>query len=248
MFKDEEKKEQSEENELKTAIGSSDLATVSSQGQLGESWRKSGDHFNFQDMSFVSRLWGHFKTVMRHKIYVADGCFRIGLIRQGIFHDMSKFSPSEFWIGVKYFDGHRSPNAIERINKDGLSTAWLHHKGRNRHHFEYWIDYSIKPGLMVYGNRMPMKYVAEMVCDRRAACMAYNIENYTQRAAWDHYQITKTKVIMDHDTRVVLENALWIMKEDGEDACFEFLRKLLTVTKGRGYTAKSLGLSDIKDV
>ena len=32
------------------------------------------------------------------------------------------------------------------------------HKGRNKHHLEYWIDYSInKTGL--YGMKMPLRYV-----------------------------------------------------------------------------------------
>lgn len=210
------------------------------------SWLKTGEHFNYQDMSFFSRLWGHFKTVSRHKIYVAEGCFKIGLCWQGIVHDLSKYSPVEFGIGIRYFDGHRSPNVVERVNNEGLSTAWLHHKGRNRHHFEYWIDYSIRPGMMVYGNRMPMRYVAEMVCDRRAACLAYNRTNYTSSSPWDHYQKTKHKVIMDHDTRVVLENVLWIMKEEGEDAGFELLKKLLKITKGRDYSAQGLGLKEIE--
>lgn len=219
--------------------------SFSAQTESATPWLKAGEHFHFEDMSPVARFWGHLKTVLRHKMYVADGCFKVGLLRQGIFHDVSKFSPTEFGVGIKYFDGHRSPNAIERLLNEGLTTAWLHHKGRNKHHFEYWIDYSIRPGMMVYGNRMPMKYLVEMVCDRRAACMAYNKENYNSGSAWDHYQITKHKVIMDYDTRLVLENALWIMKTEGEDAGFKFLRKLLKITRGRDYTAKSLGLSEV---
>lgn len=211
------------------------------------SWLKPGEHFNYEDMSFIKRLWGHFKTITKHKIYVADGCFKVGLIRQGLFHDMSKYSPVEFWTGVRYFDGHRSPNAVERMHNEGLSLSWLHHKGRNRHHFEFWIDYSIRPGKMVYGNRMPMRYLAEMVCDRRAACLVYNKENYYSGAAWDHYQRSKSRIIMDNDTRIVLENVLWIMKVDGEKAGFAFLKKLLKITKGRDYSAESLGLEKVEE-
>ena len=81
---------------------------------------------------------GHFKTITRHKILVAKGCFKLGLYYQGIMHDMSKYSPTEFLAGAKYYQGTASPNNAERMDK-GISTAWLHHKGRNRHHFEYWI-------------------------------------------------------------------------------------------------------------
>lgn len=208
-------------------------------------WKKEGEHFAFENKNFFARFWGHFKTICTHKKYVADGCFKVGLYRQGIMHDLSKYSPAEFWVGVKYFDGHRSPNAVERMTHEGLSTAWLHHKGRNRHHFEYWIDFAALPGKYAYGNRMPLKYVAEMVCDRRAACIVYNRENYTSASAWEHYLRSRPRVIMDEDTKIVLENALWIMKEEGEEACFRFLRKILKVTKGRDYSAKSLGLNEV---
>ena len=83
----------------------------------------------------------HFKTITHHKILVAKYCFRIGLYRQGLTHDLSKYSPTEFWAGAKYYQGDRSPNEAERMDK-GYSAAWLHHKGRNRHHLEYWVDYT----------------------------------------------------------------------------------------------------------
>ena len=81
----------------------------------------------------------HFRTITHHKILVAKYCFRIGLYRQGLTHDLSKYSPTEFWAGAKYYQGDRSPNEAERADK-GYSAAWLHHKGRNRHHLEYWVD------------------------------------------------------------------------------------------------------------
>lgn len=219
--------------------------TYSSSQTPENVWKAPGEHFSYENKSFFSRLWGHFLTITRHKIYVAYGCFKLGLYRQGLLHDLSKYSPTEFWVGVHYFDGHLSPNAVEKLNNEGLSVAWLHHKGRNRHHFEYWIDYSNRPGMRVYGNRMPLKYVAEMVCDRRAACMVYSRGNYTQSSAWDHYQRSVDRIVLHHDTRIVLENALWIMKVHGEKACFEFLRNLLKITKGRDYSAESFALKEV---
>ena len=92
------------------------------------------------------KAWEHFKTITRHKIYVMKGCFRVGLYRQGLLHDLSKYSPTEFLVGCKYYQGgSRSPNNGER-EATGVSLAWLHHKGRNKHHFEYWIDYGLGPG------------------------------------------------------------------------------------------------------
>ena len=81
----------------------------------------------------------HFKTITKHRFLVMKYCFKAGLYWQGLTHDLSKYSPAEFRVGARYFQGDRSPNDIERREK-GYSAAWLHHKGRNKHHLEYWID------------------------------------------------------------------------------------------------------------
>ena len=104
-------------------------------------------------------FWRHLKTVQRHRHLVRQYCFRLGLYWQGLTHDLSKFSPVEFWAGVKYFQGDRSPNDAQRRDK-GYSASWMHHKGRNRHHFEYWTDYGVS-GEGIIGVEMPKKYVAD---------------------------------------------------------------------------------------
>lgn len=81
-------------------------------------------------------IWGHFKTITAHKLLVMKYCFKIGLYKQGLLHDLSKYAPSEFLVGARYYQGTRSPNNAEREDT-GVSTAWMHHKGRNKHHFEY---------------------------------------------------------------------------------------------------------------
>ena len=103
----------------------------------------------------------HLHTVNRHRRLVRHYCFKLGLVWQGLTHDLSKYSPTEFWRGVKYYQGWRSPNDQERL-ENGVSLAWLHHKGRNRHHFEYWIDYCRREDGTIYigGCKMPKKYVA----------------------------------------------------------------------------------------
>ena len=85
------------------------------------------------------KAWQHFKTITKHRHLVRAGCFRVGLYWQGLTHDLSKYSLTEFLPGAKYYQGNRSPNAAEREDK-GYSEAWMHHKGRNRHHYEYWTD------------------------------------------------------------------------------------------------------------
>ena len=88
------------------------------------------------------KAWKHFCTITRHKNLVLAGCFKIGLYKQGLLHDLSKYSPTEFLVGCRYYQGYMSPNNAERMDR-GYSSAWLHHKGRNKHHLEYWIDYDI---------------------------------------------------------------------------------------------------------
>ena len=95
----------------------------------------------------------HFKTITHHKKLVMEHCFKVGLYYQGITHDLSKFSPVEFLAGARYFQGNRSPNEAERAAK-GYSSAWLHHKGRNKHHLEYWIDYSPEGNHHLYNYRI----------------------------------------------------------------------------------------------
>ena len=123
-------------------------------------------------------IWQHFKTITRHKLLVMKYCFRIGLYKQGLLHDLSKYSWTEFSVGCKYYQGNRSPNNAER-EATGLSTAWIHHYGRNKHHFEHWVDYGIHCDTIIHGVPMPRKYIAEMVADRISASRNYHPDTYT---------------------------------------------------------------------
>ena len=164
----------------------------------------------------------HFKTITYHKLLVAEGCFRVGLYRQGLLHDMSKYSPTEFLVGCKYYQGFQSPNNAERLNR-GYSSAWLHHKGRNKHHFEYWTDYS-RETHRVEPVKMPLKYLIEMFCDRVAACKIYQGKNYTDGAPLAYYHRGRGKQIMHPETGAFLEKLLVMLEQEGEDAAFAWIR------------------------
>jgi hypothetical protein len=167
---------------------------------------------------------GHFKTITKHKILVMKGCFRVGLYRQGILHDLSKYSPAEFLVGCRYYQGNRSPNNAER-EAYGYSSAWLHHKGRNKHHFEYWTDYSLEQNAVpMAGVRMPRKYVAEMLMDRIAASKVYNGAAYTDHDPLKYYMRGKNHYLMHPDTARELEGLLRILDEKREEALFAFVR------------------------
>lgn len=170
------------------------------------------------------KAWEHFKTITYHKFLVMQGCFRVGLYWQGITHDLSKYSPAEFLVGAKYYQGTRSPNNAER-EAIGYSSAWLHHKGRNRHHYEYWIDYSTKgiPGGMAPAP-MPDRYIAEMLMDRIAACKVYHKGNYTDADPLEYYLSGKNRPPLHKETKRKLEGLLRMLAAKGERYTFTFIR------------------------
>ena len=170
------------------------------------------------------KAFKHFKTITYHKFLVMQGCFKVGLYYQGIMHDLSKYMPSEFLVGAKYYQGNRSPNNAER-EAIGYSSAWLHHKGRNRHHFEYWIDYSTREieGGMAPAP-MPVKYVIEMFMDRIAACKVYHKDAYTDRDPLLYYQSSPTPPPLHPKTKKMLEFLLNMLAEKGEDKTFYYIR------------------------
>lgn len=178
-------------------------------------------------MADFMNAWKHFKTITHHKYLVMKGCFKVGLYRQGLLHDMSKYSPSEFLVGAKYYQGNRSPNNAER-EAIGYSSAWLHHKGRNKHHYEYWIDYSIKeiPGGMAPAP-MPDKYIVEMLMDRIAACKVYNGKKYTDASPLEYYSGGREKAPIHPKTKAVLEKLLSMLAKEGEKATFAYIKKEL---------------------
>ena len=167
----------------------------------------------------------HFKTITKHRHKVMVHCFKCGLIKQGLLHDLSKYMLCEFVTGVKYYQGTRSPNNAEREDM-GYSSAWLHHKGRNKHHFEYWIDYTAQGGEgPLSGMKMPDKYIVEMVMDRIAASKVYMKEKYTDRSPLEYYERSKSKVILHPHTRELLEHLLTMLAVKGEKQTFAYIKK-----------------------
>ena len=166
--------------------------------------------------------WRHFKTITKHKWLVLDGCFRVGLYRQGLAHDLSKYSPTEFRVGARYYQGNKSPNAAERAEK-GYSEAWMHHKGRNRHHYEYWTDMSKETG-RYESIPMPRNYLVEMVMDRRAACLVYEGVNYTPASPLNYLERSRERLLMHPQTLRELSYILTMLRDEGEEVTFQYLR------------------------
>ncbi len=171
----------------------------------------------------------HFATITKHRHKVIAHCAKAGILWQGLRHDLSKYSLREFVPGARYYTGTRSPNVGERLDK-GYSEAWLHHKGRNRHHFEYWTDYNPKTRL-IEPVKMPLKYVAEMFCDRVAASKIYRGDEYRDTDPLAYFMNSKGIRVIHGETSDFLEMLLRMLAEKGEEETFAFLRTYLKNNK-----------------
>lgn len=166
----------------------------------------------------------HFKTITTHKMMVMRYCFRMGLYGQGLLHDLSKYTPTEFREGARYWQGNRSPNNAER-EATGVSLSWLHHKGHNKHHFEYWIDYGMNCPTLIRGVPIPRRYVAEMIADRISASRVYRGDQYTDADPFRYYAKSEGKLWFVHPrTRHQLHVLLKMLSEKGEDYTISYIR------------------------
>lgn len=173
-------------------------------------------------MNFYNRLIGHTKTVARHRREVRKLMKQCGL-RGGWRHDLSKYSPVEFWNGVKYYTGTASPHLGERKAK-GYSDAWLHHKAHNKHHAEYWVD-------IVDGKTapidMPAAYFVEMLCDRIAASKIYLGDNFTKKAPLEYYESHKDENQFSKYTQAMLYMMLLRYSRLSDTDFFEMIKEML---------------------
>ena len=166
-------------------------------------------------------------------------CFKAGIPGRGLLHDLSKYSPTEFREGAAHYqDATRSPTERERADY-GYSNAWMHHKGRNRHHFEYWNDYNYKakgPAPV----KMPVKFLLEMFCDRVGACRVYHKKEYYDGSAYDYFMQHKAKYNMHPATLKALERLLFTLKMYGEDMTFKYIRKNFIDIRTDDITSKNI--------
>ncbi|WP_249028732.1 DUF5662 family protein [Tannockella kyphosi] len=166
-------------------------------------------------------LLKHLKVINKHKYHVTRLCFRCGLYKQGILHDLSKYSPIELATGAKYFDGTRSPNGVERMEK-GYSEAWLHHKGRNKHHWEYWVDFGLEGPSAA---PMPMCYLIESFLDRIGATIVYRGKDFKVDDPLIYYNRTRPYYIIEEKTDEILLDLLNYLANSDIDQTIEYIKK-----------------------
>ena len=151
-------------------------------------------------------------------------CFKAGLYKQGLVHDLSKYSYNEFHYGVKYYQGFRSPIAREKELNNGKSIAWMHHTKNNKHHWEYW-SYVFNPKFKeVYD--LPLNYLLESCIDRISACKVYQKEKYTDASPYNFHLNSKESHLMNENNMNRLFTLLGYLKDNGEEKALQYYKAL----------------------
>ena len=186
----------------------------------------------------IKNILLHFKKICVHKHYVRKYCWKVGLYWRGIIHDLSKFSPVEFWESVRYYQGNSSP--IDACKKDkGYSKAWLHHKGRNKHHYEYWQDNFDNGGNPL---QMPFKDSVEMLCDYLGAGHAYMGKNFSYEAEYKWWlNKKKTNLAMHPVNRAFITLVLDQLCKYGNILFFKDNLKIIYDTLDKNYSGAIKG-------
>lgn len=173
----------------------------------------------------IRNYWKHIKTIVKHKWYVFIACAHCGLIWRGLVHDLSKFSFKEFGSSANYFQGNKSPIDAEKIDR-GYSIAWQNHKGRNTHHWHYWLD--VTDGKLI-ALKMPIKDIIEMICDWIGAGKAYNGGKWTKDDPYLYFMKNKDIMILHPDVLKFIEKILFMAynHNDGLKMVYEYLHMLI---------------------
>ena len=187
----------------------------------------SGDLYEFVigKRGLHMHIWKHFSTITKHRHKVIVHCLKAGIFWQGLFHDLSKYSPTEFIAGARNYLGDMSPNEKER-NRYGFSRAWLHHQGRNKHHFEYWVDYNLELNRKE-PVQMPTRYLIEMFCDRVAASKIYYGDDYDEAKPYEYFDMGRKRRWMHKETSRQLEELLIMLRDKGEEKTFAYIKQVI---------------------
>ena len=183
-------------------------------------------------MNYFKNAIGHFKLITNHKILVFKLCVKTGEFWRGLTHDLSKYSPTEFFEGVKYYNGGHSP-ILDCKKEHGYSKAWLHHKGRNKHHSEYWIDLNAQNQTPI----MPYNYVVEMLCDKLAAGIIYKGKSWTKEYPLQYWMKEKDNILINEHIKNLTTEFFIQISENG-------IEKTLTRENIQSLYEKHCGISN----
>lgn len=159
---------------------------------------------------YIKIFFNHLHRINKHRWIVFKLSIRAGIPFRGALHDLSKYSVIEFFEGVKYYNKEQSP-IIKCKKENGYSEAWLHHKGRNKHHFEYWYDFACKNPAIV----MPYKYTVELICDTLAAGMVYRGKDWKEYMPLEYFNNRKDKEYINENIINVLQEVYTLVSIEG---------------------------------
>lgn len=162
--------------------------------------------------NIIANAVKHFNLISRHRWVVFKLCRKAGITYRGMVHDLSKYSPTEFWESAKYYNGNMSPIIFAK-RKKGYSKAWLHHKGRNKHHAEYWYDPKSKNPMPV----IPYEYTVEMICDNLSAGIIYNGKRWRNDTQLKYWNNTKDSMPMNEKNKAMLTEVFTQVSINGID-------------------------------
>ena len=160
----------------------------------------------------LKKILGHFNTINKHRFYVFKFCCKVGIPFRGLVHDLSKYSPVEFFEGAKYYHGKLSPLKLCKKN-EGYSIAWLHHRGVNKHHYEYWYDPTSPNTYPI----IPFKYMLEMICDNLSASITYQGKNWTKEYQLSYWNKVKEDAALNKKLKKFLTKVYEEVAEKGID-------------------------------
>lgn len=150
--------------------------------------------------------WKYFAYVIRHKWFVFVAGLRVNVsFVQLLMHDLSKFSPAEFFAYAEYFNGEKNDRT-----EQAFKVAWNNHQKYNKHHWQHWVLINDSDEPKITPLVMPVKYADEMVADWMGAGRA--ITGKWEVHEW--YAKSKEKIILHPATRDYVEFVLQTLKEE----------------------------------
>lgn len=148
--------------------------------------------------------------VLRHKWFVFVAACKLGIPWRGLVHDLSKFSPAEWFPYVEHFHGKKAKAWRDNTGyykptdtgDPAFDVAWLHHANHNDHHWQYWTQVE-DDQKSVKVHPMPDARRREMLADWRGAGRA---QGKPDTLAW--YTKNRDKMLLHPDTRAWIEEQL----------------------------------------
>ena len=166
----------------------------------------------------MKNIFKHLRKILIHKWWVFYYACKLGIPLRGLLHDLSKFSWVEFGESIKYYQGDKSPIPVAKKDK-GYSDAWQHHKGRNPHHYEYWVDWDEEGNEVLIP--LPYECVLELIADYFGAFRAYN--GYMSLSAEYKWWIKKRETIPMHPlTKSTISNIMLDIMNHGGRFNYEY--------------------------